>query len=81
MPSFDNLNPQYEHSVKTIYKHKMGMTSIENYFDKDGFPKSNFELKLKDLNPNIAQELIRVTKPFIEDPVHPQLTLFPEDNE
>lgn len=80
-PTLDNVKPQFEHSVKTTIKHQMGMTSIENYFDKEGCPKANFELKLKDLHPNIAQELLRVTRPFIEDPVSPQLTLFPETNE
>jgi hypothetical protein len=80
-PSFDNIQPQFEHSVKTVYKHKMGTMASETYFDKDGFPLANVELKLKGLSPEVHQEWIRVNRPFFEDPVSPQLTLFPETNE
>lgn len=78
-PSIDNFNPVTGiQSVKTTIKSDFGIAELEEYFE-DESELYKFKLQLKGLKPEVAREIIRVIKPFFEDPVSPQLTLFPEE--
>lgn len=80
-PSLISLNPvDGIVSKKSIIKSYYGQIELEEYEDKELSKLYKLNLKLKDLKPEIAQEIIRVMTPFFEDPVNPQLNLFVEDD-
>ena len=65
-------------SKKTIIKSIYGQIELEEYQEKES-DLYKLTLKMKDLKPEIAKEFIRIIKPFFEDPVNPQLTIFVEE--
>lgn len=80
-PSIDNFDPAHGiQSVKTTIKSHFGVAELEEYTEDDT-ELYKFKLQLKGLKPEVASEIIRAVKPFFEDPVSPQLTLFPDTNE
>lgn len=80
-PDISNFDPAHGiQSVKTTIKSDFGIAELEAYTE-DEAEKYKFKLQLKSLNPEVAVEIIRAVKPFFEDPVSPQLTLFIEPNE
>jgi hypothetical protein len=79
-PSLMKLNPiDGIISKKSIIKSNYGQIDLEEYEDDEMRKLYKFNLKLKDLQPEIAQEIIRVMTPFFEDPINPQLELFVEE--
>jgi hypothetical protein len=68
--------------LTTCLKSFHGRLQLEE-FDKniDGFIETRYKinLQLKDLKPEVAQEIIRVLTPFFKDPSSPQLQLFTKE--
>lgn len=78
-PDISEFDPAHGiQSVKTTIKSQFGVAELEQYTE-DEAELYKFKVQLKGLKPEVANEIIRVIKPFFEDPISPQLTLFPED--
>jgi hypothetical protein len=71
-------------SKKTTLKNSYGSFDLEEKFKEvDGEYDFFYSitLKLQGLRPEVASEVIRTITPFFEDPVSPQLTLFPAEDD
>ncbi|BAQ65577.1 hypothetical protein [Geminocystis sp. NIES-3709] len=77
-PTLENINPNCGHNLKTEIKSKYGNLSLEDYYNKDDFLRYKINLKIAELTPEIAKEMLRVLTPFFENPLSPQLELFAE---
>jgi hypothetical protein len=68
-------------SFKTSLKSIHGQLDLEECEKNiDGLIETRYKLnlQLKNLKPEVAEEIIRVLTPFFKDPISPQLQLFPE---
>jgi hypothetical protein len=69
-------------SLTTCLKSLHGKLQVEK-FEKniDGFIETRYKLnlQLKDLQPQVAEEIMQVLTPFFKDPISPQLQLLAEE--
>lgn len=80
-PTLNNIETSYEIGRKSEIKSQYGSISLEYSEDKEGEITYKVLLKMQSLSPEIAVEILKAVQPFFEDPVSPQLTLFPEKKE